>query len=162
MNERYKTLVSYLETVSVDVIRAQYLITGECRPFEDAAINKDQAWASLVQSDNDAECVAILSNVSSAVCKALNDKVKDHIDDGRHTQYDETDREWLKSVLPCNKLPERVFGELDWLLRHRPNSSKLANKAHIVYILNTTGQWLHEHDDKSWSLLNGQRNNSSL
>jgi hypothetical protein len=40
MNERYKTLVSYLETVSVDVIRAQDLITGECRPFEDAAIKK--------------------------------------------------------------------------------------------------------------------------
>jgi hypothetical protein len=37
---------------------------------------------------------------------------------------------------------------LDWLLRHRPNSSKLANEAHIVYTLNKTGQWLHEHDEK--------------
>ena len=58
------------------------------------------------------------------------------------------DRERLKSVLPHNKLPERFFGQLDWLLRHRPNSSKLANEAHIVYTLNKTGQWLHEHDEK--------------
>jgi hypothetical protein len=42
MNERYKTLVAYLETVSVDVIRPQDLITGEFRPFEDIAIKKDQ------------------------------------------------------------------------------------------------------------------------
>lgn len=40
------------------------------------------------------------------------------------------------------------FEQLDWLLRHRPNSSKLANEAHIVYTLNKTGQWLHEHDEK--------------
>jgi hypothetical protein len=54
-------------------IGAQYLITGEFRPFEDVAIKKGQVWASLVQSDNDAECVAILSNINSAVCKALKD-----------------------------------------------------------------------------------------
>ena len=95
MNERYKTLVTYLETVYVDVIRAQDLIRGEFRSFEDLAIKKDQEWACLVQSDNDAECIAILSNISSAVCKALKDKVKDHLDDGRHTQYDETDRDGL-------------------------------------------------------------------
>lgn len=38
MNKRYKTLVTYREAVSVDVIRAQDLITGEFRPFEDVAI----------------------------------------------------------------------------------------------------------------------------
>ena len=148
MNKRYKTLITYLEIVSVDVIRAQDLITGEFRPFEDVAIKKDQVWASLVQSDNDAECVAILSNISSAVCKALKDKVNDHLHDGRHTQYDETDRERLKSDLPHYKLPESVFGQLDSLLRHRPSSSTSANEAHIVYTLNRTGQWLHEHDEK--------------
>ena len=132
MNERYKTLVPYLETVSVDVIRAQDLITGELRPFEDVAIKKDQVWASLVQSDNDAECVAILSNISSAVCKALKDKVKDHLDDGRHTQYDETDRERLFFHI-TNSLSVS-FGRLDWLLRHRPNSSKLVNEAHSLHI----------------------------
>jgi hypothetical protein len=58
-------------------------------------LDGDQVWAYLVQSDNDAECVAILSNISSAVCKALKDKVKDHLDDGRHIQYDETNRERL-------------------------------------------------------------------
>ena len=42
MNKRYKTLITYLEIVSVDVIRAQDLITGEFRPFEDVAIKKDQ------------------------------------------------------------------------------------------------------------------------
>ena len=58
------------------------------------------------------------------------------------------DRERLTSVLPHNKLPERVFGQLDWLLRHRSNSSKLANEVHIIYTLNKTGQWLHTHDEK--------------
>ncbi|VDI38841.1 Hypothetical predicted protein [Mytilus galloprovincialis] len=62
--------------------------------------------------------------------------------------------------LPHNKLPERVFGQLDWLLRHRPNASKIANEAHIMYNMNRTANWLQQKDDEkveeliSWSKKN--------
>ncbi|XP_063446536.1 uncharacterized protein LOC134726070 [Mytilus trossulus] len=160
MNQRYQTLVTYLENVSVDLERTQELLTGEYVPFPDIAIKKDDVWASLVHSENDAPCAALLVEMCSSVCKALKDKVADHLEDGQFSGNHETDREQFSSVLPHNKLPERVFGQLDWLLRHRPNASKIANEAHIMYSMNRTANWLQQKDDKkveeliSWSKKN--------
>ncbi|XP_071144359.1 uncharacterized protein [Mytilus edulis] len=160
MNQRYQTLVTYLENVSVDLERTQELLTGEYVPFPDIAIKKDDVWASLVHSENDAPCAALLVEMCSSVCKALKDKVADHLEDGQFSGNHETDREQFSSVLPHNKLPERVFGQLDWLLRHRPNASKIANEAHIMYNMNRTANWLQQKDDEkveeliSWSKKN--------
>ncbi|CAG2223042.1 unnamed protein product [Mytilus edulis] len=151
MNQRYQTLVTYLENVSVDLERTQELLTGEYVPFPDIAIKKDDVWASLVHSENDAPCAALLVEMCSSVCKALKDKVADHLEDGQFSGNHETDREQFSSVLPHNKLPERVFGQLDWLLRHRPNASKIANEAHIMYNMNRTANWLQQKDDEKKS-----------
>jgi hypothetical protein len=36
------------------------------------------------------------------------------------------------SVIPHNKLPERAFDMLDFMVRHRPNATILTNEATIV------------------------------
>lgn len=115
---------------------AQAMITGEVVPSPDISVKKDDVWTSLFQSENDADCISIITKMSAAVCKALQDKVKGHLLDGVHTLHNESENERFSSVLPHSKLPERAFGQLGWLLRHRPNSTKLANEAHIVYGMN--------------------------
>lgn len=40
-----------------------------------------------------------------------------------------------------NKLPEFIFGQLDQLLRYRPNSSLLTNESFLIYSHNKTREW---------------------
>ena len=132
MNKHYQGLVEYLECVATSVEKAGELLTGEYVPFS-VEVKKDAAWVALVsQSGQDALTVSLLMQMCAGVCKLLKEKVKDHLDGGRYHDIDES-RDALKSVLPHNKLPEWVFGYLYWLLKHRPNSTRLANEAHIVF-----------------------------
>ena len=135
MNEYYGDLVQYLEAVATNTERAQELLTGEYIPFS-VEIKKDDIWVKLVsQSDNDALTVSLLMQICAGMCKLLKEKVKDHLEGGIFHDMDEH-REDLRSVLPHNKLPEWVFGYLDWMLKHRPNATRLANEAHIVFQVN--------------------------
>ncbi|CAC5369468.1 unnamed protein product [Mytilus coruscus] len=121
---------------------------GELLPFPSVEVKKDDIWASLVSDHNDEQCAAFLIQMCSATSKALSQKVKDHLEDGQHTQYGIDPSKTFNSVLPHNKLPEFIFGHLDWLIKHRPNASRLANEAHIVYNVNTTGVWLNQQTEQ--------------
>lgn len=46
------------------------------------------------------------------------------------------------SVIPHNKLPERAFGILDYLIRIRPNATTLTNEAFILFAFNKTSDWV--------------------
>ncbi|CAG2248041.1 unnamed protein product [Mytilus edulis] len=109
----------------------------------------DDIWASLVSNHNDEQCAAFLIQMCSATSKALSQKVKDHLEDGQHTQYSIDHNKTFNSVLPHNKLPEFIFGHLDWIIKHRPNASRLANEAHIVYNVNKTGAWLNQQTEQN-------------
>ncbi|CAG2246322.1 unnamed protein product [Mytilus edulis] len=82
--------------------------------------------------------------MAAATCKSLKEKVKDHLPGGKFENVTAEVQIQMKSVIPHNKLPEWIFGYLDWLLKHRPNSTRLANEAPIVYKLNKTSEWLHK------------------
>lgn len=41
-----------------------------------------------------------------------------------------------------NKLPEFTFGQLDQLLRTRPNATTLTNESFLMYSFNKTREWL--------------------
>lgn len=58
------------------------------------------------------------------------------------------------SVIPHNKLPERAFGMLDFLIRDRPNATTLKNEAFILFAFNKTYDWLEELplDEKNYLL----------
>lgn len=47
-----------------------------------------------------------------------------------------------KSVMKRNKLPEFVFGQLDQLIRYRPNATILVNESFIIYSHKKTRNWL--------------------
>lgn len=46
------------------------------------------------------------------------------------------------SVIPHNKLPERAFGMLDYLIRIRLNATTLTNEAFNLFAFNKTSDWL--------------------
>ena len=132
MNEHYQGLVEYLEWVATSVEKTGELLTGEYVPIS-VELKNDATWVALVsQSHQDALTVSLLMQMCAGVCKLLNEKVKDHLDGEQYHDIDES-RDELKSVLPHHKLPELVFGYLDWLLTHSQNATRLANEAHIVF-----------------------------
>lgn len=53
------------------------------------------------------------------------------------------------SALKHNKVPEFFFGQLDFLLKYRPNASALCNEAYLIYSHNKTKEWLDNLDDKT-------------
>ncbi|XP_076117011.1 uncharacterized protein LOC143084837 [Mytilus galloprovincialis] len=149
MNQKYQHLVQFLEDISTDVEKIKLFMTGELIPFPSVDVKKDDIWASLVSNHNDEQCAAFLIQMCSATSKALSQKVKDHLENGQHTQYSIDHSKTFNSVLPHNKLPEFIFGHLDWIIKHRPNASRLANEAHIVYNVNKTGAWLNQQTEQN-------------
>lgn len=67
--------------------------------------------------------------------------VKYHLPDGIYWNPIEELIEQTKSVMKRNKLPEFIFGQLDQLLRYRPNSSLLTNESFLIYSHNKTRAW---------------------
>lgn len=67
--------------------------------------------------------------------------VKYHLPDGIYWNPIEELIEQTKSVMKHNKLPEFIFGQLDQLLRYRPNSSLLTNESFLIYSHNKTRAW---------------------
>lgn len=67
--------------------------------------------------------------------------VKDHSQDGKYFNPSPEIIEQTKSVIKHNKLPKFIFGQLDQLLRQRPNSSLLKNESFLIYSHNKTREW---------------------
>lgn len=73
----------------------------------------------------------------------------DHLPGGRYFSKDETIYGETMSALKHNKVPEFFFGQLDFLLKYRPNASALCNEAYLIYSHNKTKEWLDNLDDKT-------------
>ncbi|VDI49877.1 Hypothetical predicted protein [Mytilus galloprovincialis] len=72
----------------------------------------------------------------------LEKAMKEQLPGGRYFEPTEELREQSKSVIPHNKIPERVFGMLDFFLRYRPNASTISNEAFLMFVFNKTSEWL--------------------
>ena len=57
-------------------------------------------------------------------------------------QKDQTYHKETMSTPKHNKLPERVFGYLDFLLGKRPNSSAITNEAQVMFVFNRTSEYI--------------------
>lgn len=69
--------------------------------------------------------------------------VKDQLSGGKYANASGNVKKESLSTLKHNKLPEFLFGQLDYNIRCRPNASILANEALILYSFNKTSNCLN-------------------
>lgn len=68
--------------------------------------------------------------------------VEAHLPGGQFWNPTEELKQQTRSVMKHNKLPEFTFGQLDQLLRTRPNATTLTNESFLMYSFNKTREWL--------------------
>ena len=123
---------------------SQLLVSGDAPPLFDAVpLKKDEIFTSLTTSKNDdKETAAILEKIISGFITVCNRQLADQLQGGEH--YSPSD-DLLKQAESCsatNISGERVFGKLDFQLRHAPNSSLDFKEAKIMFQENRTNKWL--------------------
>lgn len=75
--------------------------------------------------------------------KLVSNALKEHLPGGTYSNPSEKLKEQSKSVVPHNKMSERVFGMLDNFISFRPNASTITNEAFIMFSFNKTAEWLN-------------------
>lgn len=73
----------------------------------------------------------------------LERQLKDQLPGEKYANASDNVKKESLSTLKHNKLPEFLFGQLDNIVRCRPNASILANEALILYSFNKTSYWLN-------------------
>lgn len=81
------------------------------------------------------------------IYELLSRLIIDHLPGGTFWEPEEYTLLSSKSALKHNRLPEFVFGQLDQLLRYRPNATVLTNESFIMYSHNKTRHWLASLDE---------------
>jgi hypothetical protein len=90
----------------------------------------------------DSIAVQVAQTLFIAFHKLLKVAMKDQLPGGLYYVPNPDLVEDTLSVIPHNKLPERAFGMLDFMVRHRPNATILTNEAFVTFSFNKTSDWL--------------------
>lgn len=90
----------------------------------------------------DSIAVQVAQTLFIAFHKLLKVAMKDQLPGGLYYVPNPDLVEDTLSVIPHNKLPERAFGMLDFMVRHRLNAIILTNEAFVTLSFNKTSDWL--------------------
>ncbi|CAC5398111.1 unnamed protein product [Mytilus coruscus] len=141
MNAYYEMLLDFFDKNSKD---ANSFINCEVFPFDEDLTHKDKYFDCLKMPDDqiDTLVVQVAQTLFASFYKLLKVAMKDQLPGGLfYVASPELSAETL-SVIPHNKLPERAFGMLDFMVRFRPNASILTNESFITLSFNKTHEWL--------------------
>ncbi|XP_063415652.1 uncharacterized protein LOC134697357 [Mytilus trossulus] len=147
INDTLTGLRSFLAEAKDD---CSEVVTGKHVPFpeESCKIENDIVMAELFKPDEtDVMTIQVLQALFSCMLNLLDRQAADHLPGGKYFSKPTDISAESKSVLKHNKLPEFFFGQLDFLLRYRPNASLLCNEAYLLYSHNKTDEWLQSLDD---------------
>ena len=111
---------------------------------------EDFVMRKLFKSDEtDGVTIQILQALFSCMLTLLDRQAVDHIPGGKYFTKPRDIAMQSTSVLKHNKLSEFFFGQLDFLLKYRPNATVLCNEAYLLYSHNKTDEWLQSLDDET-------------
>lgn len=131
MNMHYIELNTFLSEQSKDA--SDFM--KESSPFQDM-VEHDSILHDLIRIKDSEDCVqaeSIAQTLFTSLKGLLERQLKDQLPGGKYANAsDNVERESL-STLKHNKLPEFLFGQLDYIVRCRPNASILANEALTLY-----------------------------
>ena len=141
MNDYYQILVSRVEEWSVD---ASKLLHGEAVLYPEFSPSEDAIWHCLITpSESDSTTQEILQIIFHAFSVLLARLLSDHLPGGIHDNPCTQLQRETKSVPKTNVISERDFGQLDRLLREKPNASTLSLEAMVLFSNNKTAYWLN-------------------
>lgn len=143
-NETFKTLTDFLKEASNDVGLCCKIIRGEVTPFNTTINEDDRVTVHLASEDTEVDeiLLPLLQSLFKAIQELLERMVEDHLPGGQFWNPTEELKQQTRSVMKHNKLPEFTFGQLDQLLRTRPNATTLTNESFLMYSFNKTREWL--------------------
>ncbi|CAC5385327.1 unnamed protein product [Mytilus coruscus] len=140
LNELLSALFDFLEMGKVD---SSIILSGNLKPFPDQ-INNDEILNELLKPDDSDELTEqILQSLFTVMITLSKRQAGDHLPGGKFSTPTQLTREQTRSCLKHNKLPEFFFGQLDFLMKYRPNSTTLCNEAHLLFSHNKTDKWLN-------------------
>lgn len=137
---RYLELYTFLSEQSKD---ASEFMKGSS-PFPDM-VEHDSILHELIlikDSEDSVQAESIAQTLFTSLKGLLERQLKDQLPGGKHANASDKVKKESLSTMKHNKLPEFLFGQLDYIVRSRPNASILANEALILYSFNKTSNWL--------------------
>ena len=145
MNEKYLELVTFLEDASRNITN---FMSGELFLFGENYVEKGPIFDALMGSDSfDNTVEMFLQIILPALCKLSKRLFQDHLPDGVFTSISDEMKVKVKNAPKTSCFAESVFGQLDHLLRTKPNISTLAAEASIMFLNNKTLSWLDSKED---------------
>ena len=145
MCDIYLKMDTYFDECLKSDNRIEELIRGESSCFDQTLITNDEVFDSLVQPwENDNIVKSMMVHTLGALKQLIGRVNKDYLPDGKFyiAKDNETFLKQTTSVPRHNKLPETVFGYLDFLIKKRPNSTAIANEAQVMFVFNKTGKFM--------------------
>ena len=145
MCDQYTKLDTFLGKClqSDDQLGAFVRMESSC--FDDKFISKDEVFDSLAGSTKyDEMSLNMMKHTLAALKQLIGRVTKEYLPGGQYhlDQANPSFRKETESVPKHNKLPERVFGYLGYLIGRRPNARAIANEAQIMYVFNKTSEYI--------------------
>ena len=143
ISSSYTELCKCLESWQLD---ASSLLDGSARPFRGSSVAVDDVHNELfIESEtNDATTLAVLQIMCAAFSTYSNRLLQDHLPGGMYHAMSTEAAATSSSVATTNVCSERVFAQLDKLMREKPNSSLVAIEGIILFSANNTSEWLQQ------------------
>lgn len=141
MNTKYLQLTKFFIDASENT---EDFMKGKLLPFgDDTYIVEDHIYTCLMEpSEYDGVVQTYLQVLFLSLGKLSNKLFKDHFPGGKLVGMDPTVVAKFKCTPKTSCFAESVFGQLDHLLKSKPNLSTLAAEAYITFSNNKTLNWL--------------------
>lgn len=142
MNMFYHQLHVFLKSCEDTDFMLQFM-NGHQKPFAEEFVEVDDILEQLVQNNSQESLSAVIMQPCLAAFQLYIKKtVQEHLPGGKFWEATDDVRHYTASAPKHNKNPERVFGQLDFLVHHRPNASALSNEAILMFTYNKTSNYL--------------------
>jgi len=150
MNEKYLALVKFLQNASANV---EQFMTGNLVLFEEH-VQKDCIYESVIERrDYDGVCQVFVQVILGTLAQISQKLYKEHLPGGELASVDPA---LIKGNPKTSAFAESVFGQLDQLLRSKPNITTLAAESYIMFLNNRTMDWLNAKEETEKNELIGR------
>ena len=160
MGNIYQQLIDY---ISCSEDKLDEFITGRLLiPFADIEKTRNnEIFKCLIKEWEHDHLVQVhLKVILPALLAVGKHSFADHLDEGKWNNVSNEMREKTTGVPKHNKFSESIFGHIDRVLREKPNVSAIALESYVLFIHNSTQDWLEsKSEDERKAIIGDARKN---